>query len=69
MADNLHQVKNPVQALRTFSKLLQRNIATKGSSGNVELSRLADDIITQSERVVDMLLPMDSILIKFHGKS
>lgn len=62
MADNLHQVKNPVQALRTFSKLLQRNIATKGSSGNVELSRLADDIITQSERVVDLLLPFDSIL-------
>jgi len=62
MADNLHQVKNPVQALRTFSKLLQRNIATEGSSGNVELSRLADDIITQSERVVDLLLPFDSIL-------
>ena len=62
MADNLHQVKNPVQALRTFSKLLQRNLATEGSSGNVELSRLADDIFTQSERVVDLLLPFDSIL-------
>lgn len=62
MADNLHQVKNPVQALRTFSKLLQRNLATKGSSGNVELSRLVDDMVTQSERVVDLLLPFDSIL-------
>ena len=62
MADNLHQVKNPVQALRTFSKLLQRNLATEGSSGNVELSRLADDMATQSERVVDLLLPFDSIL-------
>jgi len=68
LADNLHQVKNPVQALRTFSKLLQRNLATDGLSGkahmnlNVAIGHLADDLVVQSERVVDLLLPMDSII-------
>lgn len=63
MADNLHQVKNPVQALRTFTKLLQRSLATRAENGgNVELARLVDDIVIQSERVVDLLLPFDSIL-------
>lgn len=64
MADNLHQIKNPVQALRTFSKLLQRNLAMGGGvDGNLDsLDRLADDISTQSERVVDLLRPFDSIL-------
>jgi signal transduction histidine kinase len=61
IADNLHQVKNPVQALRTFSKLLQRNLATDGG-GYADLGRLADDISIQSERVVDLLRPFDSIL-------
>jgi Osmosensitive K+ channel histidine kinase len=62
MADNLHQVKNPVQALRTFTKLLQRSLATRENNGNVELARLVDDIVIQSERVVDLLLPFDSLL-------
>jgi len=66
MADNLHQVKNPVQALRTFTKLLQRSLATRDNGGgggtNVELARLVDDIVIQSERVVDLLHPFDSIL-------
>lgn len=62
MADNLHQVKNPVQALRTFTKLLQRSLATRENDANVELARLVDDIVIQSERVVDLLLPFDSLL-------
>jgi len=68
IADNLHQVKNPVQALRTFSKLLQRNLATDGG-GSADLERLADDIFTQSERVVDLLRPFDSILNSMDGPS
>ena len=30
MADSLHQVKSPLQALRTFGKLLQRQLAEEG---------------------------------------
>ena len=61
MADQLHQVKNPVQALRTFSKLLQRNLATLDDK-NVELSQIVDDMVAQSDRVVDLLLPVDSLV-------
>lgn len=61
MADQLHQVKNPVQALRTFSKLLQRNLATLDGK-NVELSQIVDDMVAQSDRVVDLLLPFDSLV-------
>lgn len=61
MADQLHQVKNPVQALRTFSKLLQRNLATLDDD-NVELSQIVDDMVAQSDRVVDLLLPVDSLV-------
>ena len=61
MADQLHQVKNPVQALRTFSKLLQRNLATLEDK-NVELSQIVDDMVAQSDRVVDLLLPVDSLV-------
>ncbi|GFH56235.1 hypothetical protein CTEN210_12711 [Chaetoceros tenuissimus] len=60
MADQLHQVKNPVQALRTFSKLLQRNLAT--CNDNVELSQIVNDMVAQSDRVVDLLLPVDSLV-------
>ncbi len=69
MANNLHQVKNPVQALRTFSKLLQRNLAMDGQSGNVTLSRLVDDMVVQSERVSDLLLPIDSIISSMEANS
>jgi signal transduction histidine kinase len=62
MADSLHQVKNPVQALRTFAKILQRNLATDEITKRVQLSRLAEDIVTQSDRVVDLLSPMDSMI-------
>lgn len=61
IADNLHQVKNPVQALRTFTKLLKRNIATAGRD-NVELGRLVDDMVVQSDRIVQNLIPFDSIM-------
>jgi len=62
MADSLHQVKNPVQALRTFAKILQRNLATDEITKRVHLSRLAEDIVIQSDRVVDLLTPMDSMI-------
>jgi signal transduction histidine kinase len=68
MADSLHQVKNPVQALRTFSKLLQRNLDTMEENPvKLELSALAEHVVTQSERVVDLLLPMDSIIDSLDG--
>ncbi len=69
IADNLHQVKNPVQALRTFSKLLQRNLATDGGAGYADLGRLADGISIQSERVADLLRPFDSILNSMESAS
>ena len=34
MADSLHQVKSPLQALRTFGKLLQRQLAEENSDGS-----------------------------------
>jgi len=65
LADSLHQVKNPLQAMRTFAKLLQRDLAqqredSKFSSSKVEM--LLSNMIDQSDRVADLLLPMDSIL-------
>jgi len=81
LSDNLHQVKNPIQALRTFGKLLQRklaleeqllmqqtdnsnewNIKANSNNGAIILS-LAENIIAQSDRVVDLLLPMDGIVM------
>lgn len=34
MADSLHQVKSPLQALRTFGKLLQRQLAEENNNNN-----------------------------------
>lgn len=78
LADNLHQLKNPLQALRTYAKLLQRKIATEDlpSSGNRDpmgrprshgvspphLLSLAESILVQSDRVTDLLSPMDSLV-------
>lgn len=66
LADNLHQIKNPLQALRAFGKLLQRKVALEeelGPLGKVTpLRSLADNMIIQSDRVIDLLLPMDSLL-------
>ena len=43
VSDTLHQIKNPLQAVRTFAKLLQRQIAT---------SRMKDDIISHGENIM-----------------
>jgi len=85
LEDNLHQVKNPLQALRTYAKVLQRHIAMEdelgggsGSSGvggsigghgkrdvaltTPKLLALAENMMAQSDRVVDLLVPMDTIV-------
>ena len=108
LADNLHQLKNPLQAMRTFAKLMQRkvvmdlndeldqdkmtfdqpnlynstimssnmpNYATSNkiynnrkarpSSSTIstpQLVALAENMIVQSERVLDLLRPMDLIV-------
>ena len=61
IADNLHQVKNPVQALRTFTKLLQRNMAMDGDY-NVNLGRIVDDMVVQSDRIAQNLMPIDHMI-------
>lgn len=64
LADSLHQVKNPLQAMRTFAKLLQQDLAqerdSQSSSSKTEM--LLSKMIDQGDRVADLLLPMDSIL-------
>ena len=85
LEDNLHQVKNPLQAMRTYAKVLQRHIAMEdelgGSSGigiggigiggqggrdvaltTPKLLALAENMMVQSDRVVDLLAPMDTIV-------
>ena len=80
LEDNLHQVKNPLQAMRTYAKVLQRHIAMEeeiGDSGGIgglggvrrdvalttpKLLALAENMMVQSNRVVDLLAPMDSIV-------
>jgi len=66
LSENLHQIKNPVQALRTFGKLLQRKVALEEQLGPLgkptPLRNLADNLVIQSDRVSDLLLPMDSLL-------
>ena len=68
LSDSLHQVKNPLQALRTYGKLLQRQIvstqeATDSQDIGVtpQLLALAESLMTQSDRVVDLLVPLDSL--------
>jgi len=99
LAENLHQVRNPLQALRTFGKLLQRKIAleeqifndehmfqsTENSTNTIVpaymqpnrydqnqneryansamILSLAENMMVQSERVADLLEPMDSLLL------
>ncbi len=91
MADGLHQVKSPLQALRTFGKLLRRQLAEEGYAGGggggggstkivgVDLMpatttksgggrgrrhalKLAEDMLSQGERVVDLIEPMDALV-------
>ena len=83
-ADSLHQVKSPIQALRTFGKLLQRQLAEDSASGpsmrrvstdaksdeydsswsrrQRQALKLAEDMVKQSERVVDLIQPMDALI-------
>jgi signal transduction histidine kinase len=58
LSETLHQTKNPLTALRTFGKLLLRRLPAADGANR----ELAEDIITQSDRLVDLLLPVDSII-------
>jgi signal transduction histidine kinase len=69
LSDSLHQVKNPLQALRTYGKLLQRQIANtqyqtdKDRRGVApQLVDLVESLMAQSDRVVNLLVPMDSLV-------
>lgn len=64
LSDSLHQVKNPLQALRTYGKILQRQIANTDvtPSDTMELLDIAERLMVQSERVVDLMVPMDSLV-------
>lgn len=73
LADSLHQVKSPLQALRTFGKLLQRQLAGENTDGRPMMERvpsrrqqqalkLAEDMITQGDRVIDLIQPMDYLV-------
>ena len=80
LENNLHQIKNPLQAMRTYSKVLQRHIALdeeelegidgfsrigagkSNQSPTARLLSLAENMMVQSERVVDLLVPMDDIV-------
>ena len=67
LSDSLHQVKNPLQALRTYGKLLQRQIVNAQTDRDrigmtPQLLELTESLLTQSERVIDLLVPMDSLI-------
>ena len=68
LSDSLHQMKNPIQALRTYGKILQRQVDMSaadvggGGGGTPQLLDLAERLMVQSERVVDMMGPMDSLV-------
>jgi signal transduction histidine kinase len=62
LSDSLHQVKNPIQALRTYGKILQTQIADHDNVGTPQLLELAERLMVQSERVVDLLQPMDRLV-------
>ncbi|GKY95092.1 hypothetical protein MPSEU_000473200 [Mayamaea pseudoterrestris] len=66
LSDSIHQLKNPIQALRTYGKLLQQRIAdsedTRSGRGSVQLLELVNHLMVQSDRVADRLGPVDSIV-------
>ena len=81
VSDSLHQVKSPLQALRTYGKLLQRQLAedpdaaavlidriSSNNSQNREALRLAEEMLSQNERVVDLIEPLDD-LVNQHGRA
>jgi signal transduction histidine kinase len=61
LSDSLHQVKNPLQALRTYGKILQRQIADN-QGGTPQLLELTERMMVQSDRVVDLMIPMDTLV-------
>ncbi|KAL7575843.1 hypothetical protein ACA910_003163 [Epithemia clementina (nom. ined.)] len=81
LSDSMHQLKNPLQALRTYSKLLQRQIASdeeydtsfrsyrNGGSSQRRLIQLADHLMVQSDRLVQRLSPVDSMVEKLASSS
>ena len=78
LSDSMHQLKNPLQALRTYSKLLQRQIANdengttasipnnNNSNGSSQrrLLQLADHLMVQSDRIAQRLSPVDTMVEK-----
>lgn len=63
LSNSLHQVKNPLQALRTYGKILQLQVAkTEGKGGTSQLLELAERLMVQSDRVVDLMHPMDKLV-------
>ena len=75
------QIKSPLQALRTFGKLLQRQLAEEGADAPVDMAqvpatarrrrkalRLADDLLSQGERVIGLLVPMDALIQSDGGR-
>jgi len=75
LSDSLHQVKNPLQALRTYGKLLQQQIAQEeaevptpsyirggNASSQRRLLELADHMMVQSDRLSQRLEPVDSMV-------
>jgi signal transduction histidine kinase len=73
LSDSLHQFKNPLQALRTYGKLLQRRIlATQDSTTTMtttttttntpQILELAEHLMVQSDRLVERLKPVDAIV-------
>lgn len=84
MADGLHQVKSPLQALRTFGKLLQRQLAEENADGRTSASmkrvpmsaaqkqwqalKLADDLVLTGERVIGLIEPMEAIVQEGGGR-
>ena len=58
LSERLHQVKNPIQALRTYGKLLQRRMVDEAP----QLLELTDHLIEQSDRLVYRLKPVDAIV-------
>lgn len=64
LLDGLHQLKNPLQALRTYGKVLQQRLAsdTELAAASPQVLELADHILAQSDRLTDRLKPIDAIV-------
>ena len=67
LSDSLHQVKNPLQGLRTFGTLLQRQIADReeavtDAGMTPQLLELAEHLLVQSDRLADRLKPVDALV-------